>query len=360
MLPAQRLLRQATLTTVDGEILRVKLLVLGDGTVGKSQLVIRYVESRFDPSFIVTIGVASLQKTAIYNGSLLKVQVWDAAGHDDLQTISPHYYRSADAVVLVYDITNRESFEHLEYWSQQLEEHGAFATPVIVIGNKIDSVDMNMITLRVPKDEEDRLAEQMGVPFFEVSAKTGQGVEDAFAVVVDLVLQQRFGQGGLQVRQPSKRASPLSRICSCLPFVHDYRPPSFKDYQPSTQCQFNPKKQDLSFETRESPANARDAVNFSEEDTYVRDASLLSPVAEDITPVACNDASTVGMPSSGMLAFDAIDEEEAEFEVGDTLTPVALRRGEAITEGLSPCQNVMTMWSKCCGSQARDGAGSKS
>lgn len=196
------------------DALLVKILLVGDGTVGKSQLLIRYVESRFNPNFIVTIGVDTRQKIVVHRGHKFKIQVWDAAGNEQFRTISPAYYKNAHAIVIAYDITNYASFEHVEYWKQQAVEHGLPDVPVVVVGNKIDLVDANTVSLRIPAEDEQQLSSKLGTPFLSASAKTGLGVEELFAAILDLVVHQRFVPDGLVLAQ-SHSPPPTRWPCAC-------------------------------------------------------------------------------------------------------------------------------------------------
>jgi len=195
----------------------VKLLLLGDGTVGKSQFLIRYVEKRFNPNFIVTIGVQSAQTRVVHRERKLKVQLWDAAGQEKFCTISPAYYKAAHGALIFYDITNHSSFEHLEYWKRELEVHGDAEKPVVIVGNKTDLVDKYTKSLAVPEEQEDGLSRQLGVPLLRASAKTGKGVDEAFGAILDIVLERRLSEGGAGfiARQFSTKPR-ISRSCFCL------------------------------------------------------------------------------------------------------------------------------------------------
>jgi len=93
----------------------VKLFFLGDSEVGKTSLVMRFCEGRFEENFMVTIGVDCKSKLMDRSGRRLKLQVWDTAGHERFRTITPAYYRGAMGVIITYDVTSRETFDHVEY-----------------------------------------------------------------------------------------------------------------------------------------------------------------------------------------------------------------------------------------------------
>jgi len=187
----------------------LRILMVGDGTVGKSQILIRYLESRFDPNFIVTIGVSVQHITMPHSGKQVHLQIWDAAGQERFRTISPAYYAKAHAVMVVYDITNHSSFKSVEYWKQEVDAHagqGGARLPVVVVGNKTDLVDEYTISLRVSRDDEEQLSEKLGVPVRPVSAKQGNGVDEAFNELINLAEQHRLSQTGQTFLRSKKRS----------------------------------------------------------------------------------------------------------------------------------------------------------
>lgn len=202
----------------------VKLLMLGDGTVGKSQLLIRYVDSRFVQNFIVSIGVDTRQKTTVHKGNKVKVQVWDAAGNKDFQTVTPDYYKAAHGIVIVYDITNETSFAHVEHWYREVQQYSAANTPLIVVGNKTDLVDEHTSSLRIPREKEEDMSAKLGVKLFAASAKNGSGVEEAFSAVIDQVFLQRFVPNGAVLTEStlSERTAGFARLWPC--FHRRHRP----------------------------------------------------------------------------------------------------------------------------------------
>mmetsp|Transcript_104983 Transcript_104983/g.338543 ORF Transcript_104983/g.338543 Transcript_104983/m.338543 type:complete len:214 (+) Transcript_104983:128-769(+) len=168
----------------------VKLLLLGDSAVGKSSLLMRFCDCRFDSNFVLTIGVDFKWKAVERNGRKLRLQVWDTAGQERFRTITPAYYRAAMGVVITYDITDRASFDHVEYWVEQLNNHGADAVQRILVGNKSDLADE--VLRKVSEEEGKALARNFNMAFYETSAKTGNNVDSAFLQIADEVVAQRY------------------------------------------------------------------------------------------------------------------------------------------------------------------------
>eukprot|EP00747_Dinoflagellata_sp_TGD_P184176 gnl/TRDRNA2_/TRDRNA2_39577_c0_seq1.p2 gnl/TRDRNA2_/TRDRNA2_39577_c0~~gnl/TRDRNA2_/TRDRNA2_39577_c0_seq1.p2 ORF type:complete len:204 (+),score=50.08 gnl/TRDRNA2_/TRDRNA2_39577_c0_seq1:104-715(+) len=189
----------------------IKLLLLGDSAVGKSSLLMRFCEQRFDTNFVLTIGVDFKWKQVERNGKKLKLQVWDTAGQERFRTITPAYYRAAMGVVITYDITDRASFQHVEYWMEQLDQHGDEGVQRILVGNKQDLEDCRKVTV----EEGEALAKRFNMPFFETSAKTGVGVDEGFLKIADQVVAQRWATGPPQQNTSFTMAAPSKRSTSC-------------------------------------------------------------------------------------------------------------------------------------------------
>jgi len=153
-----------------------KLLLIGDSAVGKSSLLLRFTEDTFNPSFISTIGIDFKVKTVDIDGKRVKLQVCDTAGQERFRTITTAYYRTAQGIILTYDVTNAESFGNLKMWAKAIDQHAAKSVNRILVGNKCDLEDKRVI--ETSKGQE--LAAEFGIKFFETSAKNSIQVEDSF------------------------------------------------------------------------------------------------------------------------------------------------------------------------------------
>lgn len=154
----------------------IRLLLLGDSAVGKSSLLLRFSEGRFENNFVITIGVDFKTKTVNIDGKTHKVQVWDTAGQERFRTITPAYYRNAMGVLILFDVTNKKSFDNVDYWVRNLDEHGAPGVQKVLVGNKIDLVQKR----KVPAADAQALADKYGMMYFETSAKDDTNVEQCF------------------------------------------------------------------------------------------------------------------------------------------------------------------------------------
>jgi len=156
--------------------LMMKLLLLGDSGVGKTCLLLRFADDVFNETFISTIGIDFKHKNIEIDGRKIKLQIWDTAGQEKYRTITSAYYRSAQGIVLCYDVTDERSFNNVAQWVRNIDEHANASVNRILVGNKCDSPDKRVISLEKGK----ALAAKYGIKFFETSARSNIGVSEAF------------------------------------------------------------------------------------------------------------------------------------------------------------------------------------
>lgn len=155
---------------------QVKLVVLGDTGVGKSSLVLRFVNNIFKPYSESTIGAAFMSKVINVDGAPVKYQIWDTAGQEKYHSLAPMYYRGAAAAIVVYSITDAASFGTLKSWVNELHQHGPEDIVIAVAGNKCDMEDKRAIA---SKDAE-AYAKSINALFMETSAKADVNVQELF------------------------------------------------------------------------------------------------------------------------------------------------------------------------------------
>ena len=162
-----------------------KLLLIGNSSVGKSSLLFRFVENVWDDSFVPTIGVDFKLKTLEVNGKKVKLQIWDTAGQERFKNITASYYRGGNGVLVVYDITDRDSFENLNSWLIEIEKNANKNVYKLLIGNKCDLEEKRKVTYQEGKD----FAASNGMQFIETSAKADTKVKEAFELLTQEIIK---------------------------------------------------------------------------------------------------------------------------------------------------------------------------
>ncbi|NXM60240.1 RB18B protein, partial [Illadopsis cleaveri] len=165
--------------------LTLKLLMVGDSGVGKSSLLRRFTDGAFEPSLKPTVGIDFKVKKMVLGARAVQLAIWDTAGQERFRTLTPSYYRGAQGVVLVYDVTGKDTFTGLGKWLNELDMHTTNSSSVkMLVGNKTDKPDCE-----VERKEGLQLARKHSLLFIETSAKTEDGVQQAFEELVIKILQ---------------------------------------------------------------------------------------------------------------------------------------------------------------------------
>ncbi|XP_067895578.1 ras-related protein Rab-15 isoform X2 [Heterodontus francisci] len=151
-----------------------RLLLIGDSGVGKTCLLCRFTDNQFHASHISTIGVDFKMKTIDVDGIKVRIQIWDTAGQERYQTITKQYYRRAQGIFLVYDITSERSFQHIMKWASDVDEYAPEGVQKILIANKADEQQKR----QVGAEQGQKLAKEYGMDFFETSACTNYNIKE--------------------------------------------------------------------------------------------------------------------------------------------------------------------------------------
>eukprot|EP00004_Rigifila_ramosa_P001299 TRINITY_DN1120_c0_g1_i1.p1 TRINITY_DN1120_c0_g1~~TRINITY_DN1120_c0_g1_i1.p1 ORF type:complete len:216 (-),score=46.87 TRINITY_DN1120_c0_g1_i1:185-787(-) len=175
------------------KVREVKLVLLGDVGVGKSSLVLQFVANTFNPYAEPTIGASFMTKTLAVDDTTVKFQIWDTAGQERYRGLAPMYYRGAAAAIVVYDITQKSSFQTLQRWVKELRTLGPENIVIAIAANKADLED----TREVDTETGRQYAQEIGGHFCETSAKTNQNVTQLFTEIAKHLPQET---------QPARRA----------------------------------------------------------------------------------------------------------------------------------------------------------
>ena len=181
-----------------------KVLLLGDSTVGKTCFLKKYTDKTFQDVHMSTIGLDYRVKTmTLKSGKVVKLQIWDTAGQDRFRAITKNYYKGANGIILIYDVTSIQTYENVKNWISQIREEASPNVIIYIAGNKIDLEEER----KIKTEEGQKLAEELGLPFFETAAKTGVNINESFEDLVEKIdvvyskLEEKTGGNKVKVYQ---------------------------------------------------------------------------------------------------------------------------------------------------------------
>ncbi|XP_039112743.1 ras-related protein Rab-5C [Hyaena hyaena] len=161
------------------KICQFKLVLLGESAVGKSSLVLRFVKGQFHEYQESTIGAAFLTQTVCLDDTTVKFEIWDTAGQERYHSLAPMYYRGAQAAIVVYDITNTDTFARAKNWVKELQRQASPNIVIALAGNKADLASKRAVEFQ----EAQAYAEDNSLLFMETSAKTAMNVNEIFMAI---------------------------------------------------------------------------------------------------------------------------------------------------------------------------------
>ena len=174
----------------------LKILTLGESSVGKSSIIRRFTNNKFNEQFLTTVGVDFKSKIISYKNKKVKVLLVDTSGQDRFRNIANNYYRSADGILLVFDVSKRISIEKFDLWIQQINEKwSANNNSILLFGNKIDYVNDREIST----EEGKQLAEKYKMVYVEGSALTGEGINEGIELLMQYPAGEKNEQGDFPV-----------------------------------------------------------------------------------------------------------------------------------------------------------------
>ncbi|TMW61083.1 hypothetical protein Poli38472_014544 [Pythium oligandrum] len=169
-----------------GATRKFKVVLLGEGRVGKTSILLRYIKGEYDDRQVSTLQASYLDKRLMVDNAKVQLSLWDTAGQERFHALGPIYYRDADGALLVYDITDDESFKKVRTWVKELRRIVGDDIDISIAGNKVD-LQRNR---KVSEDEAKRYAESVGATHFNTSAKLNRGLEDVFVDLTKRMLSR--------------------------------------------------------------------------------------------------------------------------------------------------------------------------
>ena len=193
---------------------KIKIIVVGDSGVGKTNLINRFASDKFDTISKATIGVEFVYKTLKINKEVIKVEVWDTAGQERYRAITSSYYKGAKGAIIVYDITNEDSFNNVESWMNEVTKKGKTDMQFLLVGNKKDLINDRKVTEQKGIDK----AKELNMNLFEASALEKTNVNEAFNYLMKEIYlnirreknintnnDEKIGQGGIALNTNKKK-----------------------------------------------------------------------------------------------------------------------------------------------------------
>ncbi|XP_069615532.1 ras-related protein Rab-6A isoform X2 [Ranitomeya imitator] len=196
---------------------KFKLVFLGEQSVGKTSLITRFMYDSFDNTYQATIGIDFLSKTMYLEDRTIRLQLWDTAGQERFRSLIPSYIRDSAAAVVVYDITNVNSFQQTTKWIDDVRTERGSDVIIMLVGNKTDLADKRQVSI----EEGERKAKELNVMFIETSAKAGYNVKQLFRRVAAALpgmesSQDKSKEDMIDVRLDKPQEAPVSEGgCSC-------------------------------------------------------------------------------------------------------------------------------------------------
>lgn len=163
----------------------LKILLIGDSGVGKSSFLSRYVDGNFSDSYISTIGVDFKIANKNIKNKKIKMQIWDTAGQERFRSITTAYYRGAQGIFVIYDITNMDTFNNVKYWLSEIGKNCSENISILLIGNKLDLSHVRKVTYSDAK----KIANLYNIEYIETSAKKDDNIENSFCKIVENILE---------------------------------------------------------------------------------------------------------------------------------------------------------------------------
>ena len=166
---------------------KCQLLVIGDSTVGKTSILSRFANGTFNANYLATIGLDNFTKDENIDNKNVRIKIWDTAGQERYKALTKGFFRNAQGIMIVYDVTNQETFDSLKNWIQSIKDNMGNdfmeRVPIVIIGNKIDSDERE-----VQFEEVESFCKQEEYPYFETSAKTGENIDNTIRFLVKKVI----------------------------------------------------------------------------------------------------------------------------------------------------------------------------
>ena len=174
-----------------------KIVLIGDINVGKTSILSRFRYGSFESDYIPTLGIDFFSKNLFFEDKTIRLILWDTAGQERFRSLIPSYLKNADCIIIVFDITNKESFLSLNKWLTDAKNNASENTIYVICGNKIDLKERRTVN---ENEINEYIEKNTGVIYMECSAKNGQGIKDLFNVIAKNLGENNFAKSDFNVR----------------------------------------------------------------------------------------------------------------------------------------------------------------
>lgn len=187
------------------DAITIKIVIIGECSVGKSNVLLRYVQNQFNDNMRATVATEFHTLETTFNDSPVRIQLWDTAGQERYRSLIPSFFARCDGAVLVYDLTNKDTFNKITDWIELLKEKASEDTKLLLIGNKTDLVSQRQVT----PEEAISFAKELNVFYYETSAKDNANgnIEAAFGEIVGCCIEEKIAQRNKEDQLSQIRAS---------------------------------------------------------------------------------------------------------------------------------------------------------
>ena len=180
----------------------MKIIIVGDSSVGKTNIINRYVKGEFSHDYMITIGMDFLTCNLELDNKIFKLNLWDTAGSEEFRSVTKGYYSSSCCALIVYDITNENSFQSVKQWIDDCQSYASKNIRLVLVGNKIDLKHNRKVT----KESGEDLASEYVMDFYEVSALSGKNIDKVFLGIYGFI-SQKIDNGKYDLDDPSTGVS---------------------------------------------------------------------------------------------------------------------------------------------------------
>ena len=193
-----------------GYDLKLKIMILGESMVGKTSVINRYVSDKFVERYLCTIGIDFQEKVIKKKDKVIKLQIWDTAGQERFRNVAKSYFQSSNGFIIAYSICDKESFNQVKFWLDQINSISEAKTKSILIGTKCDLEERE-----VEEEEGRNLADKIGINFLETSSKLNININEAFDILIDEILLNYKGNTRKSLMISSKKLQKSEKKNCC-------------------------------------------------------------------------------------------------------------------------------------------------